>query len=72
MSVHDLTDNIEERTLADDFYYHGDRERVKCSKLGINTWKPGVKIRDMYHYGHKFQFSKTHPKFGFEFYSTTE
>lgn len=72
MSVQDLTDSVEFRTKADEFFFYGEKERVKCSKLGMNYWKPGVKVRDMYTYGFKNSFNKTHPKFGFEFYSTSE
>ena len=72
MSVGDLTDNIEMRTQADTFYDHGERIRVKGSKIGLNEWKPGVKIQDMYRYGFKQHFSKTMPKWGFEFYTTTD
>lgn len=71
-SVHDLTDNVEIKTAADTFYDHGERERIKCSKIGLNQWQPGVKIRDMYTYGFKGHFGKTNPKFGMEFYDMSE
>ena len=35
-SVQDLTDNVEIRTQADTFYDHGERERIKNSKIGLN------------------------------------
>lgn len=60
------------RTQADTFYDHGDRIRIKGSKIGMNSWKPGVKIRDMYTYGFKKHFDKTNPKFGHGFYSVTD
>ena len=72
LSTHDLTDNVEIKTMADTFYDHGERERVKCSKIGLNTWKPGVKVRDMYTYSFKSHFAKTNPKFGMEFYDISE
>lgn len=70
LSVADLTDNIEAKTQADTFYDHGEKIRVKGSKIGLNSWKPGVKIQDMYRYGFKQHFNKTMPKWGIEFYST--
>ena len=60
------------RTAADTFYDHGERIRIKGSKIGMNEWKPGVKIRDMYTYGFKKHFNQTSPKFGMVCYSTTK
>lgn len=71
-SVHDLTDNIEIKTMADTFYDHGERERIKMSKYSINQWQPGVKVRDMYTHGFKSEFDKTDPKFGMCFYDTSK